>query len=125
MISISGTKLDNFYLTLVFQNISDNQELDMFEKTIALYIFRKTMHHKKWEDNISMYAMKKDTKMSLAKVRASIKTLEDKDIITIIKSVGGHRKDKSKWNTFAISDTIIYQVFDTWEYEKEKLYTDF
>ena len=123
LLKSNEVKIDSFFKCLLFQLIIDTDKLDMYEKTILNYIVRKTIHYRqenntdfvKWSDFISMYKMKKDTGMSLAKVRSSIKSLEQKHIIKVIRSVGGITNDKTKWNEFSLSDGLIKIVYKKWK----------
>ena len=124
-LTISDTKIDQFYRSLVFQAIMDNTDLNLYEKTIMNYILRKTLHFKKWTDRISMYKIKTDTQMSLAKVRQCLSSLEEKKLLKINHSKGGHTDGKSKWHEFSISDELLFKVFDSWVEEKEELGVEF
>lgn len=125
LLKTNVNEIDSFFKVLLFQLITDTPKMDMYEKTIFHYITRKTIHYRldskehekkptKWSDFISMYKMKKDTGMSLAKVRSSIKSLEDKRIITVNRSLGGITKDKTRWNEFSISDGLVKIVYERW-----------
>lgn len=118
---INDIDLDQFYKSIMFQKISDIANVDLYERTILFYIFRKTIHFNKWADRISMFKIKQDTKMSLTKVRQSVRSLERKNLIAINKSLGGHTSEKTKWNEFSIAESFIFHIHELWEIERDSL----
>jgi len=105
--------LDNFYKSLLFQEIMDSDLLKE-EKNVLLVISRKTIHFNKWVDYISNYQMVKMTGLTRLLLKRTVYQLESKGVITVSKSSGGRGGVDSRLNGYSISDDLIFKVGRYW-----------
>lgn len=106
--------LDEFYKSLMFQEIMDS-DLTRNERDVLLVIFRKTLHYDKWYDRIGMYWLSKAVGIGDNTLRMAIERLESKSLIEVNRSSGGKSKSNKKYNQFSISTYWINSVFRKWE----------
>jgi len=111
--------LDEFYKSLLFQNIMDGDH-PRNERDTMLVILRKTIHFNKWSDHIAMYWLSKAIGISESTLRETIKRLEFKGLLTITKSKGGRCSSAKKFHSFSFSDEFLLMIFDKWYTIKEE-----
>jgi predicted transcriptional regulator len=114
-------ELDEFFKSLMFQRIMDG-DFSRNERDTLLVIFRKTLHFEKVKDSIGMHWLAKAVGIGANTLRDTIEQLEAKGLISIGRSKGG-RGGARKFNTFAISNYMILDVYRHWE--EIKLDNDF
>jgi DNA-binding HxlR family transcriptional regulator len=106
-------ELDEFYKTLMFQEILDG-DFDKYEKFVLLVVLRKTLHFNKWSDRLAMHWLSKATGLSMQKLRDTLKQLEAKGLLEINKSTGGRTLKRGRFNEYSLSEELIFKVFNVW-----------
>ncbi len=103
--------VDDFFKSLMFQKIMDNEGLNKNELLLMLVIFRRTVHFNKWTDKISMNRLSKETRLGLNTLRKTIDSLRNKVLIAGNKSKGGRTQDIGKYNEFGFTIAFAHEVF--------------
>lgn len=112
-------QLDEFYKSLLFQHIMDDN-YPRNERDTLLVILRKTIHFNKWSDRIATYWLTKSIGVSENTLRDTIKSLEAKGLLTVDRSKGGRTTSAKKYNSFALSNDLLLMMFDKWYQIKEE-----
>lgn len=120
-VTTNGTniKLDEFFKSLLFQHIMDG-EYSRNERDIMLVILRKTIHFGKWSDRVAMYWLATATGIGEVTLRETLKRLEAKGLLNIVKSKGGRTASQKKFNEFSFSDELLTFIFEKWYIIKDK-----
>ena len=111
--------VDEFFKSMVFQYIMDDESLDRDERDVLLLIFRKTLHFNKWSDRLGIYFMSTSIGIGQVKTRKAIKQLEDKHLISVERSKGGRVANNKKFHLFEIHGDFVSTVFGAWKLIKE------
>ena len=111
--------LDYFFESLLYRHLID-MKIKPIQKSILLFIARKTIGWQKITDNIGIKEFEWDLKIKDYTIKKNIKELEKLDLIEVEYSNGGKTQSRERFNEYQISNNILSQLIDEWLEIKEK-----
>ena len=111
--------LDYFFESLLYRHLID-MKIKPIQKSILLFIARKTIGWQKITDNIGIKEFEWDLKIKDYTIKKNIKELEKLDLIEVEYSNGGKTQSRERFNEYQISNNILSQLIEEWLEIKEK-----
>ena len=110
--------LDYFFESLLYRHLID-MKIKPIQKSILLFIARKTIGFKKTTDNIGIKEFEWKLEVKDYTIKKNIKELEKLDLIEVEYSNGGKSKSRERFNKYQISNNILSQLISEWLEIKE------
>ena len=110
--------LDYFFESLLYRRLID-MKIKPIQKSILLFIARKTIGFKKTTDRIGIKEFEWDLEVKDYTIKKNIKELEKLDLIKVEYSNGGKSKSMERVNKYQISNNILSELIDKWLEIKE------
>ena len=114
----SEFEVDHFSKLVMFQKIID-MDISKNEKSLCLYILRKTLCFDKLDDRLSMYYLQKELQLSNATLRKTISLAEENDLIKVVRSKGGDMQSSKKYSLFRLSNNLLMNLIQFIEEVRE------
>ena len=111
--------LDYFFESLLYRHLID-MKIKPIQKSILLFIARKTIGFKKITDNIGIKEFEWNLEVKDYTIKKNIKELEKLDLIEVEYSSGGKSQSRKRFNEYKISNNILSQLINEWLEIKEK-----
>lgn len=111
--------LDYFFESLLYRHLID-MKIKPIQKSILLFIARKTIGFKKVTDNIGIKEFEWNLEVKDYTIKKNLKELYEDGIIDINYSNGGKTQSRERFNEYQISNNILSQLVDEWLEIKEK-----
>lgn len=111
--------LDYFFESLLYRHLID-MKIKPIQKSILLFIARKTIGFKKITDNIGIKEFEWNLEVKDYTIKKNIKELEKLDLIEVEYSNGGKSQSRERFNKYQISNNILSELIDEWLEIKEK-----
>lgn len=111
--------LDRFFETLVYRHIIDS-ELTTNERSILLFITRKTIGFDKLKDNIGFKEFTWNLSMSEKTIRKTIAHLINEGLLHKEASKGGKTDSRAKYSMYMLGNDMLTNLIDTWIEIKEE-----
>lgn len=106
-------KLDRFFESLVYRHIIDT-EFTVNERSILLFITRKTIGWDKLSDNIGFKEFTWNLNLSDKTIRKTINDLVDNKFIIKEASKGGKSINRDRYSNYKIGNKILSHLIDEW-----------
>lgn len=106
-------KLDRFFESLVYRYIIDT-EFTVNERSILLFITRKTIGWDKLTDNIGFKEFTWNLNLSDKTIRKTINDLVDNKFIIKEASKGGKSINRDRYSNYKIENKILSHLIDEW-----------
>jgi len=106
-------EIDYFFESLLYRYIID-LNIKPNEKSIMIFIARKTIGFKKLTDHIGIQEFIYNSMLKEVAVKNTIKSLLYQNLIKKNQSVGGKTKSRSRFSEYAINDQVMCKVLDMW-----------
>lgn len=106
-------KLDRFFESLVYRYIIDT-EFTVNERSILLFITRKTIGWDKLSDNIGFKEFTWNLNLSDKTIRKTINDLVDNKFIIKEASKGGKSINRDRYSSYKIGNKILSHLIDEW-----------
>ena len=106
-------KLDRFFESLVYRYIID-AEFTVNERSILLFITRKTIGWDKLSDNIGFKEFTWSLNLSDKTIRKTINDLVDNKFIIKEASKGGKSINRDRYSNYKIGNKILSHLIDEW-----------
>lgn len=106
-------KLDRFFESLVYRYIIDT-EFTVNERSILLFITRKTIGWDKLSDNIGFKEFTWNLNLSDKTIRKTINDLVDNKFIIKEASKGGKSINRDRYSNYKIGNKILSHLIDEW-----------
>ncbi len=110
--------LDYFFESLLYRHLID-MKIKPIQKSILLFIARKTIGFKKITDNIGIKEFEWNLEVKDYTIKKNIKELEKLDLIEVEYSSGGKSQSRKRFNEYKISNNILSQLINEWLEIKE------
>lgn len=110
--------LDRFFETLVYRHIIDS-ELTLNEKSILMFITRKTIGFDKLEDNIGFKEFTWNLTISEKTIRKVLSQLIDKGFLIKEVSRGGKTESRARYSKYKLGNNLLPSIIDYWIEIKE------
>ena len=110
--------LDYFFESLLYRHLID-MKIKPIQKSILLFIARKTIGFKKTTDNIGIKEFEWKLEVKDYTIKKNIKELEKLDLIEVEYSNGGKTQSRERFNKYQISNNILSELIDKWLEIKE------
>lgn len=111
--------LDYFFESLLYRHLID-MKIKPIQKSILLFIARKTIGFKKVTDRIGIKEFEWKLEVKDYTIKKNLKELYEDGIIDINYSNGGKTQSRERFNEYQISNNILSQLVDEWLEIKEK-----
>jgi len=106
-------KLDRFFESLVYRYIIDT-EFTVNERSILLFITRKTIGWDKLSDNIGFKEFTWNLNLSDKTIRKTINDLVNNKFIIKEASKGGKSINRDRYSSYKIGNKILSHLIDEW-----------
>ena len=110
--------LDYFFESLLYRHLID-MKIKPIQKSILLFIARKTIGFKKITDRIRIKEFEWNLEIKDYTIKKNIKELEKLDLIKVEYSNGGKTQSRERFNKYQISNNILSELIDEWLEIKE------
>ena len=110
--------LDYFFESLLYRHLID-MKIKPIQKSILLFIARKTIGFKKITDRIGIKEFEWNLEITDHTVKKNLKELYEAGIIDINYSSGGKTQSRERFNEYQISNNILSQLINEWLEIKE------
>ena len=110
--------LDYFFESLLYRHLID-MKIKPIQKSILLFIARKTIGFKKINDHIGIKEFEWNLETSSHTIKKNLKELYETGIININYSNGGKTQSRERFNEYQISNNILSELIDKWLEIKE------
>ena len=110
--------VDYFFESLLYRHLID-MKIKPIQKSILLFIARKTIGFKKITDRIGIKEFEWSLEVKDYTIKKNIKELYEAGIIDINYSNGGKTQSRERFNEYQISDNLLSQLIDKWLEIKE------
>ncbi len=110
--------LDYFFESLLYRHLID-MKIKPIQKSILLFIARKTIGFKKITDHIGIKEFEWNLEVKDYTIKKNIKELEKLDLIEVEYSSGGKSQSRKRFNEYKISNNILSQLINEWLEIKE------
>ena len=110
--------LDYFFESLLYRHLID-MKIKPIQKSILLFIARKTIGFKKITDNIGIKEFEWNLEVKDYTIKKNIKELEKLDLIEVEYSNGGKSQSRKRFNEYKISNNILSHLINEWLEIKE------
>ncbi len=110
--------LDYFFESILYRHLID-MKIKPIQKSILLFIARKTIGFKKITDNIGIKEFEWNLEVKDYTIKKNIKELEKLDLIEVEYSSGGKSQSRKRFNEYKISNNILSQLINEWLEIKE------
>ena len=117
--NIEEINLDYFFESLLYRHLID-MKIKPIQKSILLFIARKTIGFKKTTDRIGIKEFEWKLEVKDYTIKKNLKELYEDGIIDINYSNGGKTQSRERFNEYQISNNILSQLVDEWLEIKEK-----
>lgn len=111
-------KLDRFFESLVYRHIIDSK-FTINEKSILMFIARKTIGFDKLDDNIGFQEFTWNLRLSDKTIRKTIADLIENELIVKVLSKGGQTDSRAKYSKYKLGNSILTPIIDNWLEIKE------
>ena len=111
--------VDYFFESLLYRHLID-MKIKPIQKSILLFIARKTIGFKKTTDRIGIKEFEWKLEVKDYTIKKNLKELYEDGIIDINYSNGGKTQSRERFNEYQISNNILSQLVDEWLEIKEK-----
>lgn len=111
--------VDYFFESLLYRHLID-MKIKPIQKSILLFIARKTIGFKKTTDRIGIKEFEWKLEVKDYTIKKNLKELYEDGIIDINYSNGGKTQSRERFNEYQISNNILSQLVDKWLEIKEK-----
>ena len=111
--------VDYFFESLLYRHLID-MKIKPIQKSILLFIARKTIGFKKTTDRIGIKEFEWKLEVKGYTIKKNLKELYEDGIIDINYSNGGKTQSRERFNEYQISNNILSQLVDEWLEIKEK-----
>ena len=95
------------------------RKIKPIQKSILLFIARKTIGFKKINDHIGIKEFEWNLEVKDYTIKKNIKELEKLDLIEVEYSSGGKSQSRKRFNEYKISNNILSQLINEWLEIKE------
>ena len=110
--------LDYFFESLLYRHLID-MKIKPIQKSILLFIARKTIGFKKTADRIGIKEFEWKLEVKDYTIKKNIKELKKLDLIEVEYSSGGKSQSRKRFNEYKISNNILSQLINEWLEIKE------
>lgn len=111
--------LDYFFESFLYRHLID-MKIKPIQKSILLFIARKTIGFKKITDRIGIKEFEWNLEITDHTVKKNLRELYEAGIISINYSNGGKTQSRERFNEYQISNNLLTQLVDEWLEIKEK-----
>ena len=111
-------KLDRFFESLVYRHIIDSK-FTINEKSILMFITRKTIGFDKLDDNIGFQEFTWNLNLSDKTIRKTITDLIEKRLLHKEASKGGQMDSRAKYSKYRLGNSMLTPIIDNWLEIKE------
>ena len=110
--------LDYFFEPLLYRHLID-MKIKPIQKSILLFIARKTIGFKKITDRIGIKEFEWNLEVKDYTIKKNLRELYEAGIIDINYSNGGKTQSRERFNEYQISNNLLSQLVDEWLEIKE------
>ena len=110
--------VDYFFESLLYRHLID-MKIKPIQKSILLFIARKTIGFKKITDRIGIKEFEWSLEVKDYTIKKNLRALYKAGIIDINYSNGGKTQSRERFNEYQISDNLLSQLIDKWLEIKE------
>lgn len=110
--------LDYFFESLLYRHLID-MKIKPIQKSILLFIARKTIGFKKITDRIGIKEFEWNLEVKDYTIKKNLRELYEAGIININYSNGGKTQSRERFNEYQISNNLLSQLVDEWLEIKE------
>lgn len=110
--------LDYFFESLLYRHLID-MKIKPIQKSILLFIARKTIGFKKITDRIGIKEFEWNLEVKDYTIKKNLRELYEAGIIDINYSNGGKTQSRERFNEYQISNNLLSQLVDEWLEIKE------
>lgn len=108
-------EVDSFFEALTYRFIADIKNIDCIERSILLFVARKTGGFQKLYDTLGREYIADQLAIGVATLDRKMKQLIEKKYIYKVSSKGGATINaKDKYSKFRLGDNIIIDVLENW-----------